>query len=156
MSAFDGRRTWPTRAIAGAGPPGWLVLEGSASSDAPWAHLGYGAILSEKYDCITCGACCFGRRDYVQVFTHDAELLGAARTAELVAPAVGESPASVGRAPEPQRFMKMTEGRCTALTQQANQFLCAVYEDRPTLCRAFAQGSAACLERRASRGIGQE
>jgi hypothetical protein len=31
------------------------------------AYLGYCAGLDEKYDCTTCGACCFGKRDYVQV-----------------------------------------------------------------------------------------
>ena len=99
---------------------------------------------------MTCGACCFGRRDYVQVFAHDAAMLGKARTAELVAPAIGESPASVGREPEPKRFMKMIHGRCIALsTATPNRFVCTVYEDRPVLCRALEPGSAACLEARA-------
>jgi Fe-S-cluster containining protein len=106
--------------------------------------------LGEKYDCVTCGACCFGKRDYVQVFAHDAAMLGLARTAELVAPAIGEIPASVGRESEPKRFMKMTHGRCIALnTTIPNRFLCTVYEDRPVLCRALEPGSAACLEARA-------
>ena len=106
--------------------------------------------LGEKYDCTTCGACCYGKRDYVQVFPHDAARLGAARTAELVAPAVGEIEASVGRASEPKRFMKMTHGHCIALrTDVPNQFLCTVYEDRPELCRALEPGSAPCLDARA-------
>ena len=114
------------------------------------AYLGYCAALGEKYDCTTCGACCFGKRDYVQVFAHDAAVLGPARTAELVAPAVGEIPASVGRESEPKRFMKMTHGRCIALnTAIPNRFLCTVYEDRPVLCRALEPGSAACLDARA-------
>lgn len=106
--------------------------------------------MSENYDCVTCGACCFGRRNYVQVFHHDAARLGKARTAELVAPAVGEIPASVGRASEPERFMKMTNGHCAALrTTVPNRFTCDVYEDRPTLCRALEPGTAPCLEARA-------
>jgi uncharacterized protein len=110
--------------------------------------------VGEKYDCTTCGACCFGKRDYVQVFDHDAARLGAARTAELVAPAVGEIPASVGRESEPKRFMKMTHGRCIALrTAVPNRFLCAVYEDRPVLCRALEPGSAPCLEARARMNV---
>jgi Fe-S-cluster containining protein len=110
--------------------------------------------LGQEYDCTTCGACCFGKRDYVQVFAHDAARLGAARTAELVAPAIGEIPASVGRAPEPKRFMKMTHGHCIALrTDVPNRLLCAVYDDRPVLCRALEPGSAPCLEARARRGI---
>jgi uncharacterized protein len=113
-------------------------------------HLGEYSALGETYDCTTCGACCYGRRDYVQVFPHDAARLGAARTAELVAPAVGEIPASVGRESEPKRFMKMTHGHCIALhTAVPNRFLCAVYEDRPVLCRALEPGSAPCLEARA-------
>lgn len=99
---------------------------------------------------MSCGACCFGKRDYVQVFAHDAARLGPVRTAELVAPPVGEIPASVGRAAEPKRFMKMTHGHCVALsTDVPGRFLCTVYEDRPVLCRALEPGSAACLEARA-------
>ena len=110
--------------------------------------------MSETFDCISCGACCFGRRNYVQVFPHDAVRLGTARTAELVAVAVGEIPASVGRASEPERFMKMTGGRCNALdTDTPNRFSCAVYEDRPTLCRALTPGSASCLEARAREEV---
>jgi Fe-S-cluster containining protein len=106
--------------------------------------------LREEYDCTTCGACCFGKRDYVQVFAHDAAMLGPARTAELVAPAIAQIPASVGRESEPKRFMKMTHGHCVALsTATPNRFLCTVYEDRPVLCRALEPGSAACLEARA-------
>ena len=110
--------------------------------------------MGENYDCTTCGACCFGKRDYVQVFSDDVTRLGTVRTAELVARAVGEIPASVGRESEPQRFMKMTHGHCGALrTAVPNRFLCAVYEDRPMLCRALEPGSAPCLEARARRGV---
>ena len=106
--------------------------------------------LDNEYDCTSCGACCFGRRDYVQVFAHDAARLGPARTEELVAAPVGEIPASVGRESEPKRFMKMTHGHCTALsTATPGRFLCTVYEDRPELCRALEPGSAACLDARA-------
>jgi Fe-S-cluster containining protein len=106
--------------------------------------------LGEEYDCMACGACCFGQRDYVQVFADDAARLGAIRTAELVAPALGEIPASIGRESEPKRFMRMIHGRCIALrTGVQNRFLCSVYEDRPMLCRALEPGSAPCLEARA-------
>lgn len=106
--------------------------------------------LSATYDCVSCGRCCYGQRNYVQVFAADAARLGAARTAELVAPAIGELPASEGRKSEPLRYLKMTHGRCAALdTHIAGRFSCAVYDDRPILCRAFAPGSSACLEARA-------
>jgi Fe-S-cluster containining protein len=111
--------------------------------------------LGDDYDCRSCGACCFGKRDYVQVFAHDAARLGAARTAELVAPAVGAIPASVGRPSEPRRFMKMVGGRCSALSaDKHHRFSCTVYEDRPTLCRALEPGGDACLEARARAGLG--
>lgn len=98
--------------------------------------------LGEDYDCTTCGACRFGKRDDVQVFADDVARLGTARTAELVAPAVGEILASVGRESEPQRFMKMTHGHCNALrTAVRNRFLCAVYEDRPR-CAACSASRA--------------
>jgi uncharacterized protein len=112
----------------------------------------YGA-LGTNYDCTACGACCFGKRDYVQVFADDVARLGPARTEELVAPPVGEIPASVGRASEPRRFMKMAHGKCEALRTTGGRFLCSVYEDRPMLCRALEPGSAPCLEARARRGL---
>ncbi len=115
---------------------------------------GMPSTLSQEYDCTTCGACCYGTRDYVQVFLYDAARLGAARTAELVAPPVGEIPASVGRAAEPKRFMKMTQGHCNALCISGpKRFSCAVYEDRPMLCRALEPGTAPCLEARARLGV---
>lgn len=110
--------------------------------------------LSDNYDCITCGACCYGRRDYVQVFPDDAARLGPERTAEFVADAVAEIPASVGRAAEPQRFLKMVDGHCAALRiEPPNRFTCDVYEDRPVLCRALVPGGKSCLEARARRGL---
>lgn len=90
----------------------------------------------------------------MQVFVHDAARLGEARTARLVAPPVGQTQASLGRPSEPEQFMKMTNGHCTALsTTVPKQFLCAVYEDRPTLCRALEPGSTPCLEARARHGV---
>lgn len=109
--------------------------------------------LGETYDCVSCGACCFGRRNYVQVFNHDAARLGAERMTELVADPVGEFPAGGGRAAEPTRYMKMTHGHCGALRIGNAQFLCSVYETRPTVCRALEPGSSACLEARARRNV---
>ncbi len=106
--------------------------------------------MDKDFDCMSCGRCCFGEGNYVQVFAPDAVRLGAARTAEYVATPVGEIQASVGRDAEPERFMRMSQGRCAALRSAgANCFSCAVYEDRPTLCRALEPGSAPCLEARA-------
>lgn len=110
--------------------------------------------LSTNYDCTTCGACCFGGRDYVQVFPHDAAHLGPERLARYVAEAVDEIPASVRRAAEPQRFMRMVDGHCCALRVEVpGRFTCAIYEERPVLCRALTPGSSSCLEARARRGL---
>jgi Fe-S-cluster containining protein len=110
--------------------------------------------LSEEFDCTACGACCFGKRNYVQVFAHDAIRLGDAKTHELVADPVSQIPSSVGRASEPERFMKMTHGHCSALrTDEPGRLTCSVYEDRPTLCRALEPGSGPCLEARARRSV---
>ncbi|MBL8952103.1 MAG: YkgJ family cysteine cluster protein [Myxococcaceae bacterium] len=114
--------------------------------------------MSEDFDveCVACGACCSGKRDYVQVFWHDAEKLGAARVAELVAEPVGEHPASVGRPAEAERYMRMTKGRCAALTNPTpDQFVCAVYEDRPVLCHALERGGSACRDARARAALFQ-
>lgn len=110
--------------------------------------------MDTNYDCTTCGACCYGRRDYVQVFPHDAARLGPEKTAQYVDESADEIPASVGRASEPRRFMKMVDGHCCALrTEVPGRFTCAIYEDRPVLCRALEPGSSSCLEARARRGL---
>lgn len=117
-------------------------------------RLGYAGRLSDGFDCVACGACCYGRQLYVQVFSNDVETLGPALTEEYVTQPVGLSPASDGRAAEPHRFMKMAEGHCAALRiVESKQFLCRVYEDRPTLCRAFKPGSQCCLEARARHNV---
>lgn len=90
----------------------------------------------------------------MQVFPSDAARLGPERTARYVAEAVDEIPASVGRASEPRRYLKMVDGHCSALrTDEPGRFLCAIYEERPELCRALTPGSSSCLEARARRGV---
>ncbi len=85
---------------------------------------------------------------------HDVGRLGAERVAEHVASPVGEYPASPGRPAEPQRFMKMSHGHCTALkTSAPDRVLCTVYDARPTLCRAFEPGSESCEEARARQAL---
>jgi Fe-S-cluster containining protein len=116
--------------------------------------VSYTRALSATFDCQACGRCCFGQRDYVQVFAHDAARLGPEQLAKVVAPARGELPASPGRAAEPRRFMRMVEGRCAALKiADGSRFTCGVYQDRPTLCRALEPGSRACLEARVAGGL---
>ncbi len=119
------------------------------------APVGYVQRVSEQYDCVACGACCYGQRDYVQVFAHDADVLGPEKMAEFVAPAVSATEASVGRPSEPNRFLKMVDGHCKALNLSVpGKFTCNVYENRPTLCRALTPGTTPCLEARARRGVG--
>jgi Fe-S-cluster containining protein len=103
--------------------------------------------LSELIDCRACGRCCYGQKDYVQVFAHDAERLGPARIAALVAEAVGEMPASPGRPAEPRRFMKMENGHCAALEiSPSGRFTCTIHEHRPTVCRSLEPLTSPCLD----------
>ncbi len=123
---------------------------------APGDRCCYETPLADNLDCVTCGACCFGQNNYVQVFADDVARLGPEQTATYVAEPVSSTLPSVGRPAEAERFMKMKGGHCSALrTPEPNQprWLCAVYEDRPTLCRAFERGSASCLAARARRGL---
>ncbi len=85
----------------------------------------------------------------MQVFADDAVRLGPERVARYVAAPVGEIEASVGRPAEPRRFMRMENGHCAALQNLApGRYTCAVYEDRPLLCRVLQAGSGSCLEAR--------
>ena len=52
------------------------------------------------------------------------------------------------------RFMRMDEsGRCVALAGQLGCVHCAIYEDRPELCREVAPGSECCLDSRRRFGL---
>jgi L-Ala-D/L-Glu epimerase len=92
-------------------------------------------------DCVTCGRCCYSNApNYVPV-----------------------SPASLARMGETSRgfvrfdgdeaFMHMVGGHCVALQVDAERgrFTCAIYENRPDVCRAFTRGTAICAHERGNK-----
>jgi Fe-S-cluster containining protein len=83
--------------------------------------------------CLRCGACCFGDNErYVPVSGDDHQRLG--DFAEQLTQFLGN-----------RCFMRMREGHCAALEIRASgEFYCGVYEQRPSVCRELARGSAAC------------
>lgn len=85
----------------------------------------------ESYDCVACGACCFGSHDkYIQLFAEDLNR-------GLPAHALIER--------EGARYMRMEAGHCAQLMPVPGGGLaCAVYTARPTACRAFRAGSFEC------------
>ncbi|NKX46130.1 YkgJ family cysteine cluster protein [Roseicyclus persicicus] len=94
---------------------------------------------SPTFDCTACGACCFGGHDrYVALLPEDrGRAIPASATTEI----------------EGRRYMSMACGHCAQLTVTAEgATLCAIYEDRPTACRAFRAGSFECLKARQHRG----
>lgn len=78
--------------------------------------------------CFSCGRCCFGPTQYVQVFDDDLAALGPELAEKFV----------VG-AEEKERFMRMEEGHCSALDTSHGQFKCGIYEQRPLICRIYKQ-----------------
>ena len=86
-------------------------------------------------ECIDCGRCCFSRNaEYLRVAGYDYDRLG--DKAEAVTHFV-----------ENRAYMKMSQdGHCAQLTYEPKQklFLCAIYEDRPDVCRVLERGSGQC------------
>jgi Fe-S-cluster containining protein len=80
--------------------------------------------------CSTCGRCCFGPRDYVQIFDEDLPTLGD-RLRDAFAVRSGS-----------KRFMRMENGHCAALERSGDRFRCAIYERRPLVCRVYEVGAA--------------
>lgn len=93
--------------------------------------------------------CCFSTTEsYVRVTGADWERFGA--SAEGLAHFIGH-----------RAFMRMTEGHCAALEIRLDvatgvrDFFCAVYDQRPQVCRDLARGSPECageLARKANPG----
>jgi Fe-S-cluster containining protein len=50
---------------------------------------------------------------------------------------------------ENKAYMRIEDGRCAAL----NGTLCAIYEERPEICRALERGSPACEAEILRKGI---
>jgi Fe-S-cluster containining protein len=92
--------------------------------------------------CTSCGACCFSTLEtYLRVTGEDYARLGD-RAAELVAWRGNRA------------YMRMEDGRCAALRvdRAAGRFLCAVYDERPEICRALQPESRECEGERATKG----
>jgi len=83
---------------------------------------------------MTCGACCFSQLpDYVPVTGADHARIGA-RADELT------------HFEGNRCYMNMHEGHCAALVVHLStrEFVCSIYETRPSTCRDLERGSAAC------------
>lgn len=83
---------------------------------------------------MTCGACCFSQLpDYVPVTGADHARIGA-RADELT------------HFEGNRCYMNMHEGHCAALVIDlpTREFVCSIYETRPSTCRDLERGSAAC------------
>ncbi|MHB8877298.1 MAG: YkgJ family cysteine cluster protein [Myxococcaceae bacterium] len=76
--------------------------------------------------CFSCGRCCFGPREYVQLFKEDLSLLGPELADRLVA-----------KGDDGRSFMRMEQGHCAALDCSNGQFRCSIYEQRPLICRVY-------------------
>lgn len=95
--------------------------------------------MTETPDCTQCGACCFGKRDaYITLLPEDA----------------GRAiPADITHLHEKKRYLRMCNGHCAQLSFSASgETLCAIYADRPTVCRAFRAGSFECMKARQHNG----
>ncbi len=87
-------------------------------------------------DCCDCGRCCFSDATaYLPVFGFD--------LARMDERARGFTSNEAG-----QRFMRLEDGRCSALQLDVEQrrFTCRIYEARPDVCRQLERGSGACGE----------
>jgi uncharacterized protein len=91
-------------------------------------------------ECLSCGACCFGRIErYVAVSGDDHARLGAAADALTVFL-------------DNRCYMRMHDGHCAALrVESEGRFVCSVYEQRPSVCRELARGGPACAAERAQK-----
>ncbi|WP_437377886.1 YkgJ family cysteine cluster protein [Inquilinus limosus] len=90
-------------------------------------------------DCRSCGACCAFSRDWPRFWT--------------------ESPAEIERVPRRYRdaasaAMRCDGDRCSALEGEVGRSTrCAVYADRPAVCRDCVPGDDACRIARAGLGL---
>ena len=98
--------------------------------------------MPETPACLECGACCFSMlANYVRVTGADHTRIGA-RVEELT------------HFHGNRCYMNMVDGHCAALVLDPakRQFVCSIYEDRPSTCRDLGRGSAACEGERHEKG----
>ena len=95
-------------------------------------------------DCLHCGACCASFR--VDFSVCETEELGGCVPTGLAV--------EVNQHTARMRGTDHAQPRCAALTGQVGQrAACAIYEWRPSPCREFEPGSAACQRARARHGL---
>lgn len=89
-------------------------------------------------ECTACGTCCFSTSpEYVHVFGNDWDRMD--DVAQSYAIFDGH-----------RCFMRIEDGHCAALRidlegpNGAARFTCAIYEQRPDVCRSLERGSGAC------------
>jgi Fe-S-cluster containining protein len=84
--------------------------------------------------CLTCGACCFSKlANYVRLDGADHARIGAQ---------VDDLTHFDGN----RCYMNMHDGHCAALVVdlETRQFVCSIYETRPSTCRDLERASPAC------------
>jgi Fe-S-cluster containining protein len=96
------------------------------------------------YDCLACGACCYGPEEYVAVAAPDLRGMSARTAGRFV----------VQR--RDRMFLKMVHGRCAALHARQGHFSCRMYTERPAPCRVVEPGGRECLDARRRRGISDD
>ncbi len=95
-----------------------------------------------QYDCLACGACCYGPDEYVAVTALDLNRMSARTQGR-----------NVVRRRE-RMFLKMVHGRCAALHARQGHYSCRMYAERPTPCRIVEPGGRECLDARRRHGVG--
>ncbi len=92
----------------------------------------------EAPECVECGACC--RTDNPRYVALSEDDLGRLAPREREALTWSDRDGS---------YLRLELARCAALRVEGGRALCAIYERRPDVCRAFARGGPGCFEARA-------
>lgn len=101
-----------------------------------------------EFDCVKCGACCCDDWD---VLLDPSETDAYERRPHLLRLTV----LYTSRLGWELRFLKKRPGTgtCIALDGDIGNVRCAIYEDRPSLCRQFEAGSDLCRDARRRFGV---
>jgi Fe-S-cluster containining protein len=94
-----------------------------------------------QYDCLSCGACCYGPEEYVAVSAVD--------LCRMTKKAASRYVVTVGE----RKYMRMVHGHCAALHARQGHYSCRVYGMRPQPCKIVDAGSRECLDARRRRGV---
>jgi len=98
-------------------------------------------------DCQACAACCHGDEGWVHVDASDDARVDAS-------PALARLVVLTRHGGYVKRSLRMIRGACAALEGEGEgRWRCAVYPDRPSVCREVERGSPTCIAARRARGI---